>query len=63
MIMRSAIFYGSPTKLSNVHKRVSGQKQADYFVRMDTVSGDCVRALEKTKPLPGETVLNTVDLK
>ena len=60
--MKAAIFYGSPTKLTNSHKRVSGYKQADYFVRMDTVQGDCESALTKAKPQPGETVLNTVDL-
>lgn len=60
--MKAAIFYGSPTKLSNAHKRVNGNKQAEYYVRMDTVHGDCESALTKAKPQPGETVLNTVDL-
>ncbi len=70
--MRSAIFYGSPTKLTNAHKPVhhlsnphppnGGKAQTEYYVRMDTFNGDCVGALEKAKPMDGETVLNTVDL-
>ncbi len=60
--MKSAILYGCPTKLSNAHKKVSGNKQPDFFVRMDTIEGDCSSALSKAKPMHGETVLNTVEL-
>lgn len=60
--MKSAILYGSPTKLTNAHKKVSGNKQPPYFVRMDTINCDFESALSKATPLDGETVLNTVPL-
>lgn len=60
--MKSIVLYGCHIKLSNAHKPVHGTNQPPYYVRMDTVEGDAVHALDKAKPLPGETVLNTVGL-
>lgn len=70
--MKSAIFYGSKTKLTNAHKPVhtvgnpnppNGAKgQPEYFVRMQTVYGDDSTALIQARPMPGETVLNSVEL-
>lgn len=70
--MTSAVFYGSPTKLTNAHKPVhtgsgrllknGGYAQSPYFVRMKYFPGDALNALHKAKPLPGEIVLNSVQL-
>ena len=66
--MKSLIFYGSPRKLSNAHKPVTITRpgtmyhQPEYYVRADLVDGDCESALDKAKPMEGETVLNTVDV-
>jgi hypothetical protein len=66
--MKSLIFYGSHEKLTRQHIQVSGRgtaggyKQATYFIRVDTMDGDCVEALDNAKPMEGETVLNTVTI-
>ena len=68
--VRSLILYGSPTKLSNAHKLVTvppqpphgAKRQPDYFVRVDTFNGSMDAALDAAKPMPGETVLNTVEV-
>jgi len=72
-LMRIAILYGSPTKLTNAHKLVShiagpmahgAHRQPKYFVRMETmnIKGDLADALDLAKPMDGEVVLNTVSL-
>lgn len=67
--MKSAILYGSPLKLTKAHKPVhnhgdiGGNRQPEYFVRMDTVEGDVALAFDKAKPMTGETVLNTVPIR
>ena len=61
--MKSLIIYGSQTKLTNVHKLVTGPKQPKYFVRVNQFNGDMTQALEKAKPMTGETVLNTVEVE
>lgn len=67
--MKTAILYGSSCKLTKAHKPVhnhgnppkGAQKQPPYFVRMKVLEcGDLLDALNKAKPMPGETVLNTV---
>lgn len=65
--MKSLILYGSATKLSKAHYRVTrhGSNRFPtplYFVRAQVFNGDVEAALSKAKPLPGETVLNTVEL-
>lgn len=67
--MKSYVLYGSPLKLTNAHKpvhshgNIGGNRQPEYFVRMDTVEGGMVQALDKAKPMVGETVLNSVQLQ
>jgi len=62
--VRSLILYGSKVKLTNSHKLVTGwRNQPDYYVRVDTFNGDYPEALDKAKPMEGETVLNTVPLE
>ena len=66
--MKSAIFYGSPTKLTNAHKPVftptkpphGAERQPEYYVRMKVVNGDELHALDKAKPMTGEILLNSV---
>jgi hypothetical protein len=58
--MKSFIIYGSPFKLSKAHKKVTGNQQPDYFVRVDTVSGDLTEAFNKARPFVKESVLNTI---
>lgn len=70
--MKCAILYGSPVKLTNAHKPVhtrgnpkpphGAKPQPAYYVRMKIINDDIVGALNKAKPLHGETVLNTVEL-
>lgn len=62
MVIKSIVLYGCHIKLSNAHKPVHGTNQPPYYVRMKEVQGDMAHALDKAKPLPGETVLNTVEL-
>lgn len=63
--MKSLIIYGSHTKLTNAHKPVIPQTPfavGQYFVRTESFNGDYPEALEKAKPMEGETVLNSVPL-
>lgn len=67
--MRAAIFYGSRVKLTNAHKAVhhatkppTGEAQPPYFVRMVVRNMSMEDALDKAKPMVGETVLNSVEL-
>jgi hypothetical protein len=63
--MKSLILYGSPKKLTNAHKLVTVHttfKQPEYYVRADLFHGGIDAALEKAKPMTGETVLNTVEI-
>ena len=63
---KSLILYGSPIKLTNAHKLVTVTnttfKQPAYYVRADLFHGGIDAALEKAKPMTGETVLNTVEI-
>ena len=60
--MKTAIIYGAPTALTPQHKAVNRGATA-YFVRMEVCDEeDCLRALDKARPLEGETVLNSVEL-
>lgn len=60
--MNALIFYGSYRKISNAHKLVTGNKQPCYYVRTEFKRNmDNVTALSNAKPLPDETLLNTVD--
>lgn len=65
--MKSLILYGCSQKLSKGHFRVTrhGNNRfptVPYFVRAQVFNGDVEAALEKAKPLPEETVLNTVQI-
>jgi hypothetical protein len=63
--MKSLILYGSPIKLTNAHKLVTTNatfKQPAYYVRADLFHGGIDSALQKAKPMTGETVLNTVEI-
>ena len=71
--MNSIILYGSMHKLTNAHKPVhskstggklrrGGFQQTPYYVRMKVVPFDMATALDKAKPMIGETVLNTIPL-
>lgn len=67
MKIQSLILYGSATKLSKAHYRVTrrGSNRFPtpfYFVRAQVFNGDVDEALEKAKPLTDEVVLNTVPL-
>lgn len=65
--MKSLILYGSPHKLTKSHKLVTHQISSKlcpvpkYYVRAKVFHGDTLTALDKAKPLPGETILNTVE--
>jgi len=65
--MKSLILYGSPVKLSNAHHLVTHDtkskfgKTPRYYVRCNVCTLNLVSALDHVKPLPGETVLNTVE--
>ena len=56
----SLILYGSPHKLSNAHRKVSGARQPAYYVRVEVVYRDLDTALSMARPRQLETVLNTV---
>lgn len=58
--MKSFIFYGSPVKHTHAHRLVTQPPQPEYFVRAETVDGDEAQALDRAKPMMGETVLNSV---
>lgn len=63
--MKSLILYGSTTKLSKGHFKVTkaGSNRfptVPYFVRAQVFNGDIDQALDKAKPRSGEVVLNTV---
>jgi len=60
--MKSLILYGSPKKLTNSHKLVTGRFQPKFYVRAKIVSGDCGTAMAKVKCMPGENLLNTQDI-
>lgn len=63
MKQKSLILYGAEQPLTNSHKLVTGwRNQPEYYVRAETFNGDCREALDKSKPMEGETVLNTVDI-
>lgn len=66
--MRSLILYGSATKLSKGHFRVTktGNRlfpTVAYFVRAKIFNGNIDEALDKAKPRAGEVVLNTVPIQ
>lgn len=67
--MKSLILYGSPTKLSKVHKLVTVRTvppardpQPLYYVRAKLINADMEYALSIARPQQGETVLNTVEI-
>ncbi len=59
--MHSLILYGtqSPDKRRTSYVEVG----FGYFVRAEIVNKDMVEAFYVAKPLDGETLLNTVDIK
>ena len=71
--IRSIILFGSPTKLTNAHKLVTGNPKPPprakalppYFVRAKAVNLDCVEALDRARKyiLEGEVLLNTVPVE
>lgn len=61
--MKSLILYGSPKKLTNSHKLVTGRLQPKFYVRAKIVTGDCDAAMAKVKCMPGENLLNTQDIE
>lgn len=62
--MKSLVLYGSTMPLTNAHIRVTPFfQQSLYYVRVETFNGDMQEALQKAKPMLGETVLNTVEIK
>lgn len=71
--IRSLILFGSPTKLTNAHKLVTGgpkpphgaKAQPPYFVRASVFNGDFEEALSAAgkRILKGETILNTVPVE
>lgn len=59
--MKSIILYGSHIKLTIAHRLVTGFfGQPNYFVRAALFNGDICKALDNARPMPDETVLNTV---
>lgn len=61
--MKSFVIYGSHKKLTNSHKLITGPRQPKYFARVKVVTGDCLAAFKKVKLLPGEMLLNTMDVE
>lgn len=59
--MKSAVFYAARTKLTRKHNQHGRQDNAVY-VRMEVVNQDYPEAIEKAKPMDGETVLNSIPL-
>ena len=57
MTTKSLILYSAHSKLTRRHTRLP---YTDVFVRVEKFDGEINKALDKAKPLPGETVLNTI---
>jgi len=73
--MKIAILYGSTKNLSVLHRPVHIMNETPYYVRMEIIDKEQYEKDEKriqgigpgcylsmTNPMPGETVLNTVEL-
>jgi hypothetical protein len=70
--MKTAILYYSPEPLAGAPKppghhqaihTTLNDKPVSLWIRLEVVEGDTLHALDHAKPLPGETVLNTVALE
>lgn len=61
--MNTLIIYGATEKLTPAHQLVFGlQGHKQYWIRIIPTKDDIDLALDRAKPLSGETVLNTVSL-
>jgi hypothetical protein len=61
--MKTLTFFGCDRKLTKSHKLVTQRGQPPYYVRTKLSSRSDVDALSNAKPLPQETVLNTVTMQ
>lgn len=60
----SAVLYGSRKRLTAHHHPVHSEGKPEYYVRMELFYGySADEVLARTKALPGEIVLNSVDLE
>lgn len=70
--MTSAIIYSAQTPITPMHRilqpteKVGGRirpiEGEELWVRMELVNADATHALDRANPMPGETVLNAVEL-
>lgn len=62
--MKSIILYSHPKKLTWKHVAVPAGNDSNsiVYVRSEVVLNDALGALDMADPMPGETVLNTVEL-
>ncbi len=57
------ILYGSPKQYSAAHRPVRWAAWPEYYVRTEKSPFGLEEALARAKPMPGETVLNTVEVE
>lgn len=59
--MKSAILYSSLRNFGN-QQEVKAPDGTPIFIRVEVAATDVEGALHSAKPMPGETVLNTIPL-
>jgi hypothetical protein len=70
--MKSAIIYSAQTPITPMHRilqpterfgdMITPREDTELWVRMQLVNADALHALDRAHPMPGETVLNSVEL-
>ncbi len=59
---KTLTFYGAESKLSQDHQEVQIPGGESFFLRITESSEGAFHALDNTKPMEGETVLNTLEI-